>query len=313
MRQIFIIVSMLEHNAVFSDVKFKPPNQTINPASSFSQLNLDKYDSMLDKKLPLKTKIELMQRQSFEKFVRSGDGGNKGTVRISLSKLTNATRPIMPPLATTREILTERPIATGRDFSVRRRSKGRLTYVAQTGEKSQSQINSSLVDLSKPQPGQLQSNNRGENSVASKMHQSMLLPDRSEKVRMASSLVKLKQVMEDFGKETAVLDAQQMKTLINSFEELLDKDSYYSTVMKSLVDFLRRGIFVSPETRSHEINDILQLNNKEVNAIMFTEAGEGKLTHYECSQKILKAFLRWTEAANKRIAELEHDLKSRIY
>ena len=291
---------MAESDSTFSDLKFRlMPRMAVGQSGTIGLQNssLEKYDSLLDKHAPLRAKVDILHVRSFEKFIKTMDNTSKeSTVKVSSRKLSTVNQ--MPPLTLKEARTTEKSTASHRNFSVKRSTHQSNKPIFKM-EGTTSTNNRSVAEVTP-----LTTERREKNMLSS-----ILLPDKSDKLRMATTLAKLKQIVDDCQVKDSIPDAPMLRALISSFESLMDKDSYYASVMQGFIDTLKKVIFVCKESRSQDINIILQLNNKDVNSIMFTEAGEGKLTHYECSQKILKAFLTWASAANRQITELEGTIK----
>lgn len=290
---------MAEEESAFSDLKFTLLPQ-INGGQlskhTQSQASLAKYDSLLERNVTLRSKVEIIHKRSFEKFIKTMDNNrNTAGIRVSRRKLPT-TREV--PVSSRDGKVTEQSVRTERGLIARRSSKNDK-FLFNVEVDTSSRFNNTLGEIA------TQPTDRRDKTLQS----SVLLPDKSDKVRMATNLAKLKQAVDECQKRE-MPEAALLRPLISSFESLMDKESYYASVMKGLIAILRKSLFVCQESRSLDINIILQLNNQEVNSIMFTEAGEGKLTHYECSQKILKAFLTWASAANSNISELENTIKS---
>ena len=289
------MTSLKAEDSTFSDLKLRllPKIQERGNMQSTSQPNLEKYDSLLQKAtgLPLRDKVEILQKRSFEKFIRNMDKteGEQSSRMIFAMPISNNLRP---------EIKTERKLKKiPKDFSVKRlRNDGKSIFHIET-------------NTSKFNPSVLESRTAGEPKNRTNT-QSLLLPSKSVKAHMASNLVQLSRIVEECDTVEGIPQSDLLKQLVDCFQEFIADDSYYSNTMVAFIRILRKCIFVCEESRLVGISDLLQLKNQEVNSFMFTEAGDSKLSHFECSQKILKAFLDWTTEASAKINDLEASVKS---
>ena len=279
-------------DSTFSDLKIRlfPKIQMNEEKLNSSKSKLDKYDSMLVRNLPLREKVDIIQKRSFEKFFRGIDKPTKEAT-FSTRRLNNLQSSV---IRTERNLRTQIENQNKKEFSVKHINKKNIFTIDTNSSNFQaSQLENVTLNELRHQ----------------KYRASLLLPEKSMKTKMATSLVELKHIIEECKIDNSIPNTPVLKKLLDCYEGFVSDESYYSNTMQSFVHILKRSIFVSDMSRLQGISDLLQLKNKEVNSFMFTEAGDAKLSHFECSQKILKAFLAWTSEASSKITDLESTIK----
>ena len=167
-------------DSTFSDLKIRlfPKIQMNEEKLNSSKSKLDKYDSMLVRNLPLRERVDIIQKRSFEKFFRGVDKPTKEAT-FSTRRLDYLQSSV---IRTERNLRTQIENQNKKEFSVKHINKKNIFTIDTNSSNFQaSQLENVTLNELKHQ----------------KYRASLLLPEKSMKTKMATSLVELKHIIED--------------------------------------------------------------------------------------------------------------------
>lgn len=251
--------------------------------NSFLISSTDKYDTMLNHKPPLKERVDIINKRSFEKFIRNTETSvgkdSPSQIRISKSKLFTLTssvednnsqklfRRIRPEHRATL-LTTESVISSNQGFNTHR--------------------------------------SNGSDTQASPPNKSAYyLPDRSQKIVMADSLMTLRAALDDCFKKSGMISAATFQKLLNSFESMVTDQSFYSDTMREFVSVLRKGVFFNEESRSNLLPEIHRLDEEQINSLVFLHVNRLEPTQQEVMKQMLQKMCVIKNNFKGKIADLE--------
>ncbi len=245
-----------------------------------------KYDTMLTHKPPLKERVDIINKRSFEKFIHnsqiSSEQDTNKKIRISKSKLFTLTSSIedsrglnslrrIKPEHRSALLMTESVISTNNGFNTQR-------------------TNESDIQRSPP------------------TNSTYYMPNKTQKVAIADSLVTIKAELEKCYNRNGPIGASIYQNLLNSFEKMVTDESFYSETMREMISVIRRGVFFNEENRNSVLPEIHRLDEEQINSIIFLHANKFEPTQQEIMKQLLHKMCLVKNTFKNKIADLEKQI-----